>query len=143
MGICRVECDGEDDTESCPGMLVCLRVTGGGQGQGNGGAFRCGYPTEPPGGEDGTVARFGRCQDSDECMGDLVCYGIIPQGDTAGFCTDACETNDDCNEDPGSGDIDPTCGTQNLCRFDCSEGGTCPDGMECESEYSRCVFPAQ
>ena len=86
------------------------------------------------------MARWGRCTDSDDCQGNLVCYSIF-QETAEGFCTDTCENNDDCSEDPGSGDIDPTCGTQNECRFDCAEGGTCPDGMECISD--RCAYPAQ
>ena len=128
MGLCRIECEGENDTESCPGSLECISVGGQG-GQGNGGAFRCGYTDDPPDQGEGTVARWGRCTESDaDCAGNLVRYSTF-QENADGFCTDTCENNDDCSEDPGSGDIDPTCGTQNECRFDCAEGGTCPDGM--------------
>ena len=64
MGLCRIECEGENDTESCPGSLECISVGGQG-GQGNGGAFRCGYTDDPPDQGEGTVARWGRCTESD------------------------------------------------------------------------------
>jgi hypothetical protein len=143
MGLCRIDCEGADDTESCPAPLKCLSVGGGfggngnGNGNGQGGAFRCGYAQDqaPQGADD--VPLWGRCEDSGDCVGDLVCYGVFQQG-AAGFCTHTCENTDDCTDAPASGDIEPTCGTQNQCRFDCTEGGTCPDGLECIQD--RCVY---
>jgi hypothetical protein len=145
QGRCRIECDGPDDT-SCPELMSCVEV---GQGE-----FRCIYPEQEPGAQ--AAALWEACSNNGDCVEGLVCYGAGGfggqqggpggggQGNDRGFCTQPCSEQADCTEPAPSGDIEPTCGTS-ACRFDCSEGGTCPDGMECASQggggAERCLFP--
>jgi len=130
-GECRIVCEDADDT-SCPELMSCVEVGGD--------EFRCVYPPQDPGAQD--AALWAACSNNGDCVEGLVCYGTVGGGgggppgqgggDNGSFCTQPCEEQADCTEAAPSGDLEPTCGTS-ACRFDCSEGGTCPDGMECVS----------
>jgi hypothetical protein len=145
-GVCRIECEGEDDT-SCPDLMVCVETSPN--------SFRCAYPEagEPePGSQD--VPLWEPCSASGECVDGLICYPSLGGGqggpgggdfNLGGFCTQPCESDDECTEEAPSGDIDPSCGSSGGCRFDCSDGGECPDGMECveQAGTARCLYPTE
>jgi hypothetical protein len=136
-GACRIECEDSDDM-SCPDLMTCVETSPD--------TFRCAYvEDDAPGSQD--VELWEPCSENGECVDGLICYGAIAGGpgggSVGGFCTQPCETDDECTEDEPSGDIAPTCGNTGGCRFDCSEGGDCPEGMECESQggTDRCLYP--
>jgi hypothetical protein len=137
MGVCRIECEGEGDT-SCPDMMMCLETSPG--------SFRCAYveDTDEPGEQNTQL--WQPCERNGDCVEGLICYGAVaggPAGESiGGFCTQPCEDSDECTEAAPSGDIEPSCGSSGGCRFECSEGDSCPDGMACEmvAGTSRCLY---
>jgi hypothetical protein len=145
-GMCRIECEGPDDT-SCPDMMMCVETSAG--------SFRCAYteePEEPPAQD---MQLWEPCEQNGDCVAGLICYPEIDGGGGngnqgggegfGGYCTQPCESTEECTEPEPSGNISPTCGSSNGCRFECSEDTTCPDGMECMdiSGTSRCLYPVQ
>jgi hypothetical protein len=148
MGVCRIECEGEDDT-SCPDMMMCVETSQG--------SFRCAYteePEEPPAQD---MQLWEPCEANGDCVEGLICYGTFEGGggqgpgggggqNIGGYCTQPCENTDECTEPEPSGNISPTCGSSGGCRFECTEDTTCPDGMECmelQGNVGRCLFPTE
>jgi hypothetical protein len=83
------------------------------------------------------------CQEGEVCL-----YGTF--GDLFAevtFCsTSECSDVDDCPPQPGGGDAPTICeplsgGETNFCLIDCSNGETCPDGMQCFND-SVCGHPS-
>jgi hypothetical protein len=71
------------------------------------------------------------------------CYEIDPDYTV---CTLPCQDDADCPQ-AASGDAQPECAGPggDQCVLDCSDGETCPDGMECQQgggNSDRCVWPA-
>ena len=84
------------------------------------------YPPCPEGAKD--------CPDEfPECMGAAVTPGGVGG---ISWCTAECQDASDCPE-PTSGDPELVCrggdkrGNPGVCMLNCSEGQTCPDGMQC------------
>lgn len=74
------------------------------------------------------------------------CYDFLAPDYTV--CTLPCEQDDDCPQPP-TGDAQPLCAGQSddQCVLDCSDGATCPDGMECQEVgqggmFERCLWPS-
>jgi hypothetical protein len=74
------------------------------------------------------------------------CYDFLAPDYTA--CTSPCEQDDDCPQ-PATGEASAVCAGQSedQCVLDCSDGVTCPDGMECQEVggggmFERCLWPS-
>lgn len=74
------------------------------------------------------------------------CYDFLAPDYTA--CTLPCEQDDECPQ-PATGEAQAMCAGQNQdqCVLDCSDGATCPDGMECQEVggggmFERCLWPS-
>jgi hypothetical protein len=145
VGVCEVECEGEDDTQSCPEPMVCTN-TGFGPGQG-GESFRCKYPGDTAPAEAAGLLEL--CSLFVPCEEGLLCNPTGSAGN--GFCTVACEAaENDCSElDDAAGDATPEC--TNLpgpaggerCTLDCREAEDgCPGDMTCIrfGPMSRCGY---
>jgi hypothetical protein len=100
-GLCQVECVGEDDDDSCPAGLICVKtISVGGGGGGGFDAFRCKHPGDgDPDPTPGTQGPYDACEHSEECVDGLFCH--VPGGFSTGYCTQQCSPE---NEDP-CGDI--------------------------------------
>lgn len=68
----------------------------------------------------------------DECPNGWTCYRNSYSEAGPGACSQACEETTDCVQ-PVTGTAVSTCGSEGYCRFICSNGETCPDGMSCEA----------
>lgn len=74
------------------------------------------------------------------------CFG--GGGGGGGWCTFSCMDAGECPE-PSSGDAVPVCEGpmgNDVCMLDCSDGATCPDGMDCQGfgpmgQFMRCTWP--
>jgi hypothetical protein len=142
-GLCSVECENADDDASCPPGLECTQ-RGGGDGGGNGDAFRCLYPEAAP--EPEGMA-FAQCEGGGSCMDGLQCLGDN-MGET-GFCSHDCTPEDsDCSDVPApSGTIAATCvpqtPEQGVCALNCEAmPAGCPAGMQCVEQgfYMLCLY---
>ena len=121
---CYLDCSaGEDcpDDMACFLGFVCVHDGGGG-------------------GED-----YGPCETGTECpIGDL-CIVDDTMAPTFGVCSDqGCVTPADCPVAPPTGNAPVTCELittgANDCFLECSAGQTCPDGMQCFSNF-LCMWP--
>lgn len=135
--VCIVECEGEDDEESCPDAMVCVNTSGGGGG--GMASYRCKYPGAPPAA--GTAQAFEACSTDEPCVEGLVCTAAFGG---AGYCTASCMPPDgDCAAVEGAADdLTPVCtatlggpgGGTGRCRLDCADDEEgCPDGLTCIS----------
>jgi hypothetical protein len=102
-------------------------------------------------------SRLAACFATADCKEGLLCYGVVTDATmaTAGFCTDACTSDDPFAADAICAPIKDqaaTCSPDGQCRVDCTGGGSgdgkCPSGMECRdtdpSEMRmtfRCAYP--
>lgn len=148
-GLCRVVCDGADDTMSCPEGMACVPGNFG-PGPGTG---RCNWPEG--GMMAGTTHAYGECMTSAACEDGLQCAlpatSPFPGTGGPGYCTKTCMNNTDCPEAPATSDIPATCepgqfgSMMGICALDCfgSPMG-CPDGMTCQSSagglFRRCAY---
>jgi hypothetical protein len=143
-GACMIKCSGPNDP-TCPDNMVCEQISAAA------GALpavhECAYETTRVG--HGDVALWQKCDTAGDCMGDQRCFGrgtMMIAGTTyTGFCTQSCQQNSDCTQQPPNGDIDPTCGDDGKCMLDCAAGATCPSDMTCISDVTiggaqRCVY---
>lgn len=78
--------------------------------------------------------------DPDACGDGAKCIG-------GGCMATGCAEDADC-ANPTSGDAPATCfdldqDEVNECFLSCSEGETCPDGMECFADFGFCVYPVE
>jgi hypothetical protein len=151
-GTCRVSCTGTDDT-SCPTGLMCIDVgagsfrcalpgagdmTGGSGGAGFfGGTGGAGFFGGGGSGGRGGMQTPGDIGAYDECMGGGCQEGLTCSSSFGrGYCTQECQNASDCTDEPGSGDITPTCGRNGRCVLECTVGGDdeCPDDMACNRQ---------
>jgi hypothetical protein len=147
-GTCRVSCTGVDDT-SCPTGLMCIDVGAGsfrcalpGADSGNtgsggaggifGGAGGAGF-FGGSGGRGGMMQMPGDTKAFEECTGGGCVEGLTCSSTFGrGFCTQTCQNTSDCTEEPGSGDVTPTCGRNGRCVLECTvDADECPDDMTC------------
>lgn len=78
---------------------------------------------------------YSQCLQDADCPGLSGCATYTEEGQvnpSDGFCTQLCSSNAQCSADVG-GSATPLCNDSMnaFCQLDCSEGKTCPDGMEC------------
>jgi hypothetical protein len=128
---CRQSCSGTDD-QTCPKLMSCTAVTGG---------FRCLYDAKDIG--SGTGKAYDECLGSGDCSGSLVCYAsgvVLNIGGMSyrGFCTQTCRSDNDCSENPATGEAAPTCDNDGTCGLGCTSllglgAPACPDEMKCIS----------
>jgi hypothetical protein len=90
-------------------------------------------------------AHYGECTDAWSravCQDDEPFCDAYPAESAAELdvCVPGCEVVEDCPVPP-TGDATVTCvGTPTGCVLDCSNGETCPDGMEC-APTNACMWP--
>ncbi|MGH1341488.1 MAG: choice-of-anchor J domain-containing protein [Nannocystales bacterium] len=113
---CFLDCSGG---EACPGGMFC-----------DGGVCFVGEGPPPATGYGDCVNNEGCANANEGCIADNVA------DPTLGFCTSGCESADDCNDAPATGDAPVTCDDltgdmMGNCFLDCAGGETCPDGMSC------------
>lgn len=139
--VCRVICQDENDTASCPENMVCVDTGGGG-----GGSFRCKYPEASA---TGAGEPWSSCASAMDCADGMACAGVALAG--TGYCAAACMQNDECPAAPDSSSITATCvpsgfmggGGGGVCALECFGAmDGCPDGMTCiNSGFSyRCGY---
>lgn len=121
-GVCRLPCD--EDERACPKPLMCTS-------RGEDGDEYCAAAPKPE--PDRGHGLFERCDldlGDDDCADGRVCHrSSSSQIDGPGYCTDECETTDDCPMTQAQGGS-LSC-LNGVCRFDCEES-ECPLGMACE-----------
>lgn len=109
---------------------------------------------------DGDTAETGECMEPGvygNCIegGEAACQAEGPtlcptdnlENPSLGVCAKRCEDVCECWAAPATGTAAVTCvplvdgDPKKTCVLDCSNGETCPDGMECLDTLSICVWP--
>lgn len=132
-GACFESCDPDAEEDTCPdgyecreqiggGEVACLAELGGGGPGGGGGTGEEADFAEPCGGG------------GSSCSGDMFCPPI-----GGSYCTQTCETVDDCPSEPAGAQCVSAGWGPGLCTFTCEGGGECPEGMDCQDLWGQAV----
>jgi hypothetical protein len=127
-GQCRVDCTGGGNGNGkCPSGMECRDIDTSEMGV----AFRCAYPI---GAGRGAKKLWDECSPAHgdaDCESAQVCVPFGTGQNRRGYCSAPCTMDGECKA-PAGASARPICAASlEACSLDCTDGATCPKGMEC------------
>ena len=127
-GECRIDCTGSGaGNGKCPSGMECRDVDTSEMGM----AFRCTYPIGTGRGSKKLWDECSPARGDVDCETPNVCVSFGSGQNRRGYCSAPCTMDVECKPPAGTS-ARPICAASlEACSLDCTDGGTCPKGMEC------------